>query len=796
MNSLPPRDVGQVRGGTKKKSTYYDVLGLQHGESDTAAIQAAADACIEKLRRQSAKTTDTRAELDQKIAKIETMRDTLLNEERRAKYNDIVEKQTRRSIAEVIPEVRVLPVAMPLETQNEDIPDLPDETTADMGLDTVTPPPVLEVLPRRRQQSGGVLSTLAKDMHMRVGAAVVLGASIVGGIGVKLGSSGGADKGAPVATTTSPKETETDTPVDGAADIVVEPIDIEPDIEPDAAIEEESTEEVETGISSFDPNAAVAFAPPPNVAAAPPPPRAETRPTTTPIVVNTVATNNSTKSAPAAERIPQEPQRPVYVPADAIWNPTTRSWYSYLPEPADFNTAAQIAASRRATVVMIDSEEESQFVYKLPARPTEIWTGLVKGNDGQLYRMNDGKLATFTKWNNGEGMQPHEKNTFLVWGAKLADSDQRGQRGVCLEWEAPPVSAATAAADRIRSERTGLNQTQAAEVTMVEIDMKKFNAMRESLRESVKATSSDEKIEAILAFGKNPEVLKSPEAIKAVYAEAFMLSMEADDYESAKNVYERMKSFPSLFSSNEQGRCLSQVIALLKHISNKPEFRRLQKATERQEMTADMVELLNELAARDLDAAIELLKDLRKMPGAQPREVRDAFEENFDAVEADLKKLKMLQERNRLEDQELERIALLLQQNPHDRSALASRGMILLGRGDISAGLTDLSASESEHQQLAQESIALLAAGSAASGRRSLDAAESWERAATRASNGQKTTMQHVAIMLYDLALTATNEALDPFKKMAAKSARETLSSALQLQPAPPMKGQSNFAGN
>ncbi len=137
-----------------------------------------------------------------------------------------------------------------------------------------------------------------------------------------------------------------------------------------------------------------------------------------------------------------EPKRPEYVLKDAVWNPETGSWYYLSPDAMTFTEVMKLAAAHSATPVIVDDELENRFVYKMSEKPAETWLGLMKGNDGKLYKM-DGQPATFENWHSGEGITKGEKYVHNMWGGKHADSypDVKKARA-CLEWKYVPKTIA------------------------------------------------------------------------------------------------------------------------------------------------------------------------------------------------------------------------------------------------------------------------------------------------------------------------------------------------------------------
>src|SRR5204862_3625318 len=104
-----------------------------------------------------------------------------------------------------------------------------------------------------------------------------------------------------------------------------------------------------------------------------------------------------------------------------------------------------------------------------------------------------------------------------------------------------------------------LAQGKPAEIKKVEIDKQEFDRMRASLRDAVKDTADGEKVDAILAFATDPEIVKSPAATKAVLAEALVQSLTTKDLRRAQEALSRIRDSSELFAEEEYRASVTRV---------------------------------------------------------------------------------------------------------------------------------------------------------------------------------------------------------------------------------------------
>jgi hypothetical protein len=337
------------------------------------------------------------------------------------------------------------------------------------------------------------------------------------------------------------------------------------------------------------------------------------------------------------------------------------------------------------------------------------------------------------------------------------------------------------------------------EVKKVEVDKAEFDRMRASLREAVKDTAESEKVDAILAFASNPEIIKSPAAAKAVLAEALVQSLATKDVGRAHTTLDRIRKASQLFADNEYYGSVTRVknlavatgeravaFELIDHLQQwkvispldafaeksaalnaaaaDKELKKPANQAQRQELADEMVALALAAAEVRPDLAESLLVEARKTAGAIiDREQRAAFEKEL----ADAKAVAAEAQRYH---QAVEQLA----KDPTNAAARKVRVDVLLNRGQVQPALGDLADIDHPLQSLAQETKPLLQQGAAASGKACFAGAQKWEKAAEEAEGKKRAGLQQLAHQLITLAIAAKNEPLDPFALQNAKQLETT----------------------
>lgn len=336
----------------------------------------------------------------------------------------------------------------------------------------------------------------------------------------------------------------------------------------------------------------------------------------------------------------------------------------------------------------------------------------------------------------------------------------------------------------------------------VEIDKAEFDRMRTSLREAVKDTADAEKVDAIIAFAGDPEIIKSPAAMKAVLAEALVQSLTTKDVRRAQTTLRRIHDSAELFAESEYKASVSRVkdlavasgeralaftlidelrerqllspletfaekAAALNTAAQDKSLKKSGNQAQRQELADEMVTLAVAAAEVHPEVAEDLLVEARKTAGAiTDRERRAAFEKEISVAKATVTEAKRYQ------------LALeTLKKDPQDASAQKVRIDVLLNRGQAKEVLADLAGSEHPLQSLAQETASLLQQGSNPSGKTSFSCAQRWAKAADEAQGPKQAGFQQLARELTTLAISAQNDPLDPFALQRAKQLEATFSS-------------------
>jgi|GEM_PF-4155081 len=354
-----------------------------------------------------------------------------------------------------------------------------------------------------------------------------------------------------------------------------------------------------------------------------------------------------------------------------------------------------------------------------------------------------------------------------------------------------------------RGELSDLAQGKPAEIKKVEIDKQEFDRMRASLREAVKETADGEKVDAILAFATDPEIVKSPAATKAVLAEALVQSLTTKDLRRAHETLSRIRDSLELFGEDEYRASLGRVKDLAATSGNRAlAFELIDELRQREALSpqegfaeraallrvaaADKalkkpasLELRQELAGEMLALAIEgadlgpeisegLLTEARKTAGTiSNRERRAVFEKEMSAAKAVVAEGKRYQQ---AQDQ--------LAKDPGDAAARKVRVEILVSRGKAKEALAELTAIDHPLQSLAKETDALLKQGTEAGGKECFACSQRWVKAATESEGAKKTGLQKLASELTALAISAKNNPLDPFALQKAKQQEASFADA------------------
>lgn len=118
----------------------------------------------------------------------------------------------------------------------------------------------------------------------------------------------------------------------------------------------------------------------------------------------------------------------------AMWNKETGSWYFLLPGKMSFAEANQIAKVHSASVAVVDSPQENDFVYQLGKGESQ-WLGIGKNpRDGKLYQAN-GEPVSYLNWGRDEGTNPREPYVQLNGEDGSWQDYPEGSAYVCLEWK-------------------------------------------------------------------------------------------------------------------------------------------------------------------------------------------------------------------------------------------------------------------------------------------------------------------------------------------------------------------------
>ncbi|WP_254510762.1 hypothetical protein [Anatilimnocola floriformis] len=334
-----------------------------------------------------------------------------------------------------------------------------------------------------------------------------------------------------------------------------------------------------------------------------------------------------------------------------------------------------------------------------------------------------------------------------------------------------------------------------------EIDKVEFDRMRKSLRDAVKDTAEAKKVEAILAFASNPEISKSPAAMKAVLAEALVQSLVTKDLRNAQTTLRRIQDSAELFADNEYKASVSRVkdlaaannecalafelieglqerqlltpveaftekAAALNSAAQDKSLKKPANQAQRQELADEMLALAIAAAEIAPDVADDLLVESRKTVGAiADREQRAAFDKDFNAAKATVAEVKRYQ------------LALeQLKKDPQDVAAQKVRIDGQLNRGNAKEVLADIAKSEHPLQSLAQETVALLQQGANVAGKPCFLCAQQWAKAAEESQKAKRIGLQELARELTTLAISAQKDPLDPFAMQKAKQLESTIS--------------------
>lgn len=301
------------------------------------------------------------------------------------------------------------------------------------------------------------------------------------------------------------------------------------------------------------------------------------------------------------------------------------------------------------------------------------------------------------------------------------------------------------------------------------IDKKAYDDVRASLESVGRGKPSNERIDAILEFGRNPDIMRDPSGLKAVYDHAFDTAVKAKNVAKAKEVYARMKAHEELYPSRAAER--DALIALIKELGAERSMKHRDRADDRQDLVNDLMAIATELSTEDPDAAQKLLPPARGILGTQyDVAVKKGFNQRFDALEASIKDAK-----------EFKAADEALKKNPNDPEQRKLRGLAYLSRGETKPALEDLAASNHMTSDLAKESLAMMANPRMAAGKRALQIARTWTDLASKTTNGKKASLQRIAVDLFDVALSTGNDGLNPVDKKLVQGERDALAATIPV---------------
>ena len=336
-----------------------------------------------------------------------------------------------------------------------------------------------------------------------------------------------------------------------------------------------------------------------------------------------------------------------------------------------------------------------------------------------------------------------------------------------------------------------------------EIDKQEFNRIRQSLRDAVKETAEGEKVDAILAFANDPEIMKSPAATKAVLAEALVQSLATKDIRRAQTTLRRIRDSRALFGEEEYRASVSRVknlaaaggnrdlafglldelrerlalsakdafaekAAILRAAAQDKALKKAASQDQRQALADEMLVFAREGADLGPDISEGLLNEARKTAGTiSNRERRAAFEKEMVAAKTAVAEGERYQ-------QAVEQLA----KDPADAAARKVRADILIGRGKVKEALVDLASLEHPLKSLTQETDSLLKTGAEAGGKDCFACAPRWVKAASEAKIGKNIGMLQLARELTNLAILAKNNSLDPFAMQKVKQQEALLAEA------------------